>query len=191
MHATASRSPRASARRELLVRAAVTVAMFAAFAGVTSLAVYRWEWSRIWRSDGPWRLLLDGLFATVWISAVALALGLAFGFLGGLARLSRNPAIHQVGTVYVEVFRGTPFVVQLMVAYFCIAPALAGGLERLGAPRAVSDFFQSALPVGILALGVFAGAYVTEIFRSAVQSIDPGQTEAGLSQGMTRGQVLR
>jgi polar amino acid transport system permease protein len=191
MRATASRSLRTSARREFLVRSGVTLAMFAGFVGVVSLAVYRWEWSRIWGPGGPWPLLLRGLATTAWISAVALVLGLGFGILGGLARLSRRPAVHQAGTVYVEVFRGTPFIVQLMVAYFCIAPALAGGLERIGAPAGLVDFVQSAVPVGVVALGVFAGAYVTEIFRSAVQSIDPGQTEAALSQGMSRGQVLR
>jgi polar amino acid transport system permease protein len=118
-------------------------------------------------------------------------LGLALGFLGALARMSSRPAISQVGTLYVEIVRGTPLLVQLLAAYFCVAPAVAAGVRAAGLPEAWARAAEGRTLVGVVTLGVFAGAYVTEIVRAAIQSIDRGQTEAALSQGLTRGQTLR
>jgi polar amino acid transport system permease protein len=151
----------------------------------------RWEWGRIWGRGGSGGYILGGLWVTAWISLLSLVLGLALGFLGGLARLSRRPSIHQLGSVYVEIVRGTPLLVQVIVAYYCVAPALSAALGRLGAARGLVEGVQDPVVVGVLALGVFTGAYVAEIVRAAVESVDPGQTEAALSQGMTRWQVLR
>jgi polar amino acid transport system permease protein len=108
-----------------------------------------------------------------------------------LARLSRRPALQQAGVTYVEIVRGTPLLVQVLVAYYAVAPALRDLLRSAGAPSALSAPFDDPVFVGVVTLGVFAGAYVTEIVRAAVESVDRGQTEAALSQGMTHGQVLR
>jgi polar amino acid transport system permease protein len=138
-----------------------------------------WNFARVWGgSEGPaWRwTLLRGLGVTVLVSLGAMAVALPLGLLGGLARLSRRPALRQLGAIYVEVVRGTPLLVQLFIAVYCVGYAL--GVE-------------DRVVVGVLTLGVFAGAYVTEIVRSAIESIDPGQTEAALSQGMTRAQAFR
>ncbi len=187
-------SPGDSPWRLRLERAAVTLAILGAVVAFLLVApVYRWQWRTVWGPNGPaWRgLVVEGLLTTLWVSVVGMLLGLGIGFAGGLARLSRRPAVQQVGTVYVELIRGTPFLVQLLVAYYCVAPAVAGLLLRAGAPESWVAAVQSALPVGIASLALFSGAYITEIVRAAVQSIDPGQTEAAVSQGMTRGQVLR
>lgn len=178
--------------RRPLLRAAVTVA---ALGALLALALgsphYRYEWGRVWSDGAQVRYLLGGLWMTIWISLAGLVLGLVFGLLGGLARLSRSAALQQLGTVYVEVIRGTPFLVQAFVAYYCLAPALRDGLLGLGAPEAFARLGDDATVVGVTILGLCSGAYVTEIVRAAVESVDRGQTEAALSQGMTYGQVLR
>jgi polar amino acid transport system permease protein len=186
--------PRGSGRAPLLQRVAVTAALLAG--GVLLLRLtpgVRWEWWRIWgpRGSGWERLVVEGLLTTAWISLAGMAAGLLLGFGGGLLRLSRRPALQQVGTVYVELVRGTPFFVQLLIAKYCVSPALHALLSRAGAPSFLVEAVQQPAVVGIAALAVFSGAYITEIVRAAIQSIDPGQSEAAFSQGMTRGQVLR
>lgn len=174
------------------VRLAVTVGLLGGFLALIALGTrYRWEWGRVWVEGGYGRYILGGLLTTAWISLLGMLLALVFGFAGGLSRLSRRPALQQAGATYVEVVRGTPLLVQVLVAYYCVAPALRDALRGLGAPPALSLLFDDAVFVGVIALGVFAGAYVTEIVRAAVESVDRGQTEAALSQGMTHGQVLR
>ena len=164
------------------MRALVTVALIGGAVLFLALNGPRdgWAWSRVWgdANHAGWRpLFLSALGKTLLVSVGALLLSLIFGGLGGLARLSPRPAINQIAVVYVEVVRGTPLLVQIFLAVYCVGYSI--GLD--GDPTLV----------GVFTLGLFAGAYVTEIVRSAVESIDRGQTEAALSQGMTRGQVLR
>jgi polar amino acid transport system permease protein len=152
---------------------------------------YDYDWGSVW-GNVRWRqLILDGFLSTLKISFMGILLGLLFGFLGGLARLSRGTIRNQLGATYVEVVRGTPFLVQVLLAYYCIAPALGRLGASLGLPAAITDLANDATVVGVITLGVFSGAYVAEIVRAAIQSIDKGQTEAALSQGMTPWQVLR
>ena len=135
-----------------------------------------WDWRRVWGDPRQRGVIGRGLLLTLELSLGALALSLVFGFAGGLARMSRRPWLRQLAALYVEIVRGTPLLVQLFIAVYCVGYSL--------------DFDDPPV-VGTLTLGVFAGAYVTEIVRAAIQSVDPGQTEAALSQGMTRWQVLR
>jgi polar amino acid transport system permease protein len=93
-----------------------------------------------------------------------------------LARLSPVLTVRHFGDLYVEVVRGTPFLAQLAIAYFGIAPLLG-----------IDDKFV----VGAAALGLFAAAYIGEIFRAGIESIDRGQVEAARSLGMSRGQTMR
>lgn len=150
-----------------------------------------YQWGRIWGAGGYGALLLGGFLTTAWVSLVAMVLGLALGLAGGRARLARSPAVQQVGTLYVEIVRSTPFLIQVLVAYYCIAPVLRDLLLGAGAPSGLAQLFNQPIFVGVLALGLFCGAYVTEIVRAAVESVDRGQTEAALAQGMSHAQVLR
>ncbi|MBI2454609.1 MAG: amino acid ABC transporter permease [candidate division NC10 bacterium] len=109
-------------------------------------------------------LFLWGALATLEISGIAVLLGLLIATCGALARL------------YVEVIRNTPFLVQLFYVYF--------GLVVVG-------INLEAFSVAILTLTINCGAYCTEIIRAGIQSIHRGQTEAGLSLGMTQWQVFR
>jgi polar amino acid transport system permease protein len=182
MRSTRSGSPDRRLRSERRQRGLVTAAVLGGivlFLGLTG-PQNGWEWHRVWGdADRPgyrW-LFLGALGTTLLVSAGALAVALVLGFAGGLARLSPRPWLNQLGALYVEIVRGTPLLVQIFIAVYCIGFAL--GISR-----------ETTL-LGVLTLGTFAGAYVTEIVRGAIESVDPGQTEAALSQGMTRGQVLR
>ncbi|OEC40944.1 ABC transporter permease [Pseudomonas sp. 1D4] len=127
--------------------------------------------TRHWAA-GP---LLWGLWTTLWISVLSGALGLVIGLFTGLCRLSQNPTLRDLSTVYVELVRGTPLLVQLFIFYFFIGTVL--NLSR--------EF------AGVAALALFTGAYVGEIVRAGVQSIARGQNEAARSLGLTGGQSMR
>jgi His/Glu/Gln/Arg/opine family amino acid ABC transporter permease subunit len=120
--------------------------------------------------------LLGGAARTLEVVVLALALGIVCGLLGGLARLSRRRALRGVAAVYVSVVRGTPFVVQLFLVYY--------GIPQLGLP-------VPALLAAVATLGIYSGAYQTEIVRGAIQSVDRGQIEAALALGLSRTQALR
>ncbi|WP_269937937.1 ABC transporter substrate-binding protein/permease [Arthrobacter sp. HY1533] len=129
--------------------------------------------SSITNSAGP---LWNGFVTTMQIIGMSLVLSLAFGMLGGFAKLSKVTPIRWLGTAYVSVIRGTPFIVQLFLIYF--------GLPQLGLQL-------SPMVAGVFALGLYSGSYVTEIVRGAIQSVDKGQMEAARSCGMSSGAALR
>jgi polar amino acid transport system permease protein len=167
--------------RDRGVRWAVTLAVLGALAAflLATGPTDGWRWSRVW-GDGDrvgWRdAFLSALWVTLRASAGALVVAVVVGFAAGMARLSPRVWLSQLATVYVELVRGTPLLVQLFVAMYCVGYSLG---------------IDDRLLVGTVTLGVFAGAYVTEVVRAAVQSVDAAQTEAALSQGMTRRQTMR
>jgi polar amino acid transport system permease protein len=122
-------------------------------------------------------LLISGLLYTLLFTVVCVALGLLVGLLTGLGRLSTNPYITAPLRAYIEVFRCTPVLVQLVWFYYAL-PVLTG-LEL------------SATAAAILCLTLYGGAFYSEIVRGGIISIDSGQTEAGKALGMTRLQLLR
>ena len=125
----------------------------------------------------PWLpFLLGGAVRTLEVVVAALCLGIVCGLIGGAARLARNRAARAAGSVYVSVIRGTPFVVQLFFVYY--------GIPQLGLPI-------PAMAAAIGTLGVYSGAYQTEIVRGAIQSIDRGQEEAARALGLSRFQTMR
>ena len=122
-------------------------------------------------------LLLLGAGVTVEITAMSGAIGIVIGLFAGIARISRIKILRLLAAVYVDFFRGTPLLVQLFIVYFAI-PVLTG--QRM-------DPFVAA----ISACGINSGAYIAEIFRAGIASIDNGQMEAGRSLGMTWTQTMR
>ncbi len=191
MRSTVSRTVAEESRRELWIRAAVTVA-FAGVAGVLIFVLpnHRWVWRLVWRGERV-HAFLAAMGTTLWISAVSIVGAILLGVLGGLGRLSKNLVANQLASIYVEVIRGTPLLAQVFLAYFCFAKLGANVLQEIGAPASLIRMAQDPYLVGIATLSVFTGAYVTEIVRAAVESVDRGQTEAALSQGMTQRQVYR
>ena len=121
-------------------------------------------------------LLLNGLWWTVWISGVSIACATVIGTVVGVLRTSTYRIIRGATTVYVNVFRCTPILVQLLFVYFGI-PQL---LHISWSPTA-----------GIVTLSLNVGAYISEVVRSGIESIDPGQMEAGRAVGLTKGTTMR
>ena len=122
-------------------------------------------------------LLLLGAGVTIQITALSVGFGLVIGVFMGMARLSKMWLIRSFAAVYVDFIRGTPLLVQIFLIYFAL-PIIIG--QRI-------DLFVAA----ITACSINSGAYVAEIFRGGIQSIDKGQMEAGRSLGMTWWQTMR
>ena len=122
-------------------------------------------------------LLLVGAGVTIQITVLSTAIGFVIGLIVGVARISHVRLLRILAEVYVEFFRGTPLLVQIFLFYFAL-PVLTG--QRI-------DPFIAA----ISACGINSGAYVAEIFRAGIQSVDDGQMEAGRSLGMTWLQTMR
>ena len=122
-------------------------------------------------------LLLLGAGVTIKITAMSVAVGVIIGLFVGIARICRVRPLEWLAAVYVDFFRGTPLLVQIFLVYFAL-PVITG--QRI-------DPYIAAIG----ACGINSGAYVAEIFRAGIQSIDEGQMEAGRSLGMTWGQTMR
>ncbi|MGE5560241.1 MAG: amino acid ABC transporter permease [Chloroflexota bacterium] len=120
--------------------------------------------------------LLRGVGLTVWITVMAVALGTAIGLLVGLCRLSSIKPLSWLATVYVEVVRGTPLLVQLYIVYF--------GLPQMGI-----RFNQVGAAVAALAFN--SGAYVSEIVRAGILSVGRKQSEAAYALGLSGSQTMR
>ena len=132
------------------------------------------DFSPVWAG---WTDILHGALVTVEVTAVALMLGCVLGLLVGIGRLNpRRRFIYGICTVYVTFIRGTPLLVQLFLLFF--------GLPQF-------DILLPAFVCGVLGLGVYSGAYVSEIVRGAIQSVDRGQMEAARSIGMSSAQSMR
>jgi len=145
--------------------------------------------------------LLQAAGITVGISVVSMVLAVILGLIGALARLSRFALIRGIALVYVEVVRGTPILVQLLLWYYGIGQVLSThGFDPYTfafnfmtvfqsnslVPLAFSGFFY-----GIIGLSFNYGAYLTEVFRAGIESVNKGQAEAALSLGMNSRQTMR
>ncbi|WP_459906117.1 amino acid ABC transporter permease [Caballeronia sp. HLA56] len=123
-----------------------------------------------------WPQLLQGAIVTVEITAASLLLACLLGLLIGIGRLNRrHRIIYGVCTAYLAVIRGTPLLVQLFLLFF--------GLPQLG-------IMLPAFVCGVIGLGLYEAAYVSEIVRGALRSVDRGQTEAARSIGLSAGQAM-
>lgn len=145
---------------------------------------YQFDWSVLWTGQsGQW--LLDGLFTTLKLSALAWLLAAALGILAGALRTVALRPLSACGAFYVEFFRNVPLLVWMFFWYFAVPPLL---------PRAFQDWLFARgveFLAGTLALGVYHGARFSEVIRSGIQSIPKTQFEAALSTGLTTGQTYR
>lgn len=130
-------------------------------------------------------LLIIGLWITLKISVIATILGVIIGVIGGLTRISSNPALKWTTIGYVELIRGSPLMVQILIWYFVLGTVINDLLADYGLGRLPAFWY------GVASLACFAGAYVTEIVRAGIQSIHRGQVEAARSVGMTYAQSMR
>ena len=131
-------------------------------------------------SDDRWKYLVNGLKVTMIVAFFAALLGIAIGFLLAIIRATHDKegklrVLNFIAHIYITIIRGTPVVVQLLIIYFVVFGSVN----------------VSKVLVAVLAFGLNSGAYVAEIFRSGIMSIDQGQFEAGRSIGMTYIQTMR
>ena len=131
-----------------------------------------------------WPMFLQGSELTLVISIIGVVIGFLIGLLLVLMRMSKLKILNWIAGIYVSIVRGTPSMIQVLLIYYILSKTLpipqvqvlGSGLDRI-------------IP-GALALGLNSGAYTSEIFRSVIISIPAGQTEAGLSLGMSRHDTL-
>ncbi|MEU4086380.1 amino acid ABC transporter permease [Streptomyces aureus] len=140
-------------------------------------------------------LIFDGLVTTLWLTAAAMALGLMLGTLIAVMRLSANPVLYALSSLFVWVFRGTPLLVQII--FWGYAAALYKKV-LIGIPFTGITFIQAdtnalitPAVAALLALGLNEAAYASEIVRAGIQSVDQGQTEAAHSLGMRPALTMR
>ncbi len=132
----------------------------------------------------------DGLLTTLLLTVISFVFILIVGIIGGLGRIAKNPAIHFVATMYVEIFRGIPLLVQLIWWYFA-APMVIRSFGNLIDFPPLANYQSNAFVLAVVGLVICYGAYVSEIFRAGIESIPRGQIEAARSQGMTYLQAMR
>jgi len=143
--------------------------------------------------DPYWRIFLfirDGLVVTVSVTLASFVFVLLVGMLGGLGRLSSNRAVNLIASLYVEIVRGIPLLVQLIWWYFAF-PVL---IQKLGGAlhvQALAEYRANAIVLAVVGLVFCYGAYMSEIYRAGIQSIPKGQMEAARSLGMSYFQAMR
>jgi polar amino acid transport system permease protein len=192
-----------------------SVAALVVYAGyrVNDVLVYNWDWNRVLgflvrfdEDTGRWigNLLLTGLFTTLRLAVWATLLATIIGIVMGYWRTCENLTLRIISRCYVELIRNIPPVVFIFIFFFFISSQIfpAMGLDDIdpdgalvanpvfhflfGDPRLLSNFLA-----GLLCLAMFEGAYVTEIVRAGIQSVQKGQWEAARAIGLSRTNVLR
>ena len=139
--------------------------------------------------------ILDGVKLTIELTLSAMAIGVTLGVIAALMRLSDNPLLSSAAQVYLVAFRGTPALVQLIFWFNLAAlfPKITLGIPFFG-PDWVSinaNVIITPVVAANLGLGLCEGAYMAEIVRAGIMSVDPGQREAGVALGLTRAQTMR
>jgi polar amino acid transport system permease protein len=120
-------------------------------------------------------LVTQGVTTTLFISALSIVIATAIALVGAIAKLSRNGVIYGLATFYTSLFRGLPLLMQIYIIYL--------GLPQVG-------YVIGAVPAGVMALSLCYGAYMTEIFRAGIESIDRGQSEGATALGLSPGQTM-
>ena len=133
------------------------------------------QFVRCFIREDRYTLLISGIGVTIKVTILALIIGLLLGFLIALCNLSKNKILKTIGGVYTDVIRGTPSVTQLMIIYFVV----------------FASIHWAKWIIAAIAFGINSGAYVSEIIRAGILSIDKGQMEAGRSLGLSASQTMR
>ncbi len=174
--------------------AALVVLLFVAIAIDSIVSNPRFEWDVV----GDWLFndrILDGLVLTLQLTVCAMAAGIVLGVLLAVMRLSPNPLVAGASGFYIWLFRGTPVLVQLLFWNFIAAlyPEISIGIP-FGGPEFFSIESNTAITpfvAALLGLGLNEGAYMAEIVRAGILSVDEGQHQAAQSLGMSRLQTMR
>jgi polar amino acid transport system permease protein len=167
----------------------LVILVIEACSGTRRASPYQYRWDVFFDSlFAPDPRIIRGLWLTVSIAVTSQIIGVVLGVLGALGRISRVLPIRWFASGYVWVFRGTPLLVQLMILYYGL---LNTNIFRWEDVNIGAFVIKDVWIAGIFTLGVNEGAYMTEIVRAGIISIDPGQMEAARSLGMTYGKAMR
>ncbi|HWX22829.1 MAG TPA: amino acid ABC transporter permease [Candidatus Binatia bacterium] len=147
----------------------VAMVFFFSFHHIT----YTWNWGAVYQYR---HTLVSGWLVTILISLVALALSTLIGVVFALIRRSHFLPLRYFGQIYVELVRGTPLLVQILVFFYVVADAF---------------HVQNRYVVGVLILSVFSGAYISEVVRAGIESVSASQLESAKAIGLTRPQTYR
>jgi polar amino acid transport system permease protein len=218
---SAAAPPRRRAKRRsptVVALDALVLALLAAGLGyvawrVNTVLVYRWDWSVIptflVKTDPKtgWivpNLILEGFFMTIKLAVYSLIIGTVIGTGLGVMRTSKRPVLRWLARLYVEVIRNSPPIIFIFVFFFFLTSQLLPMLGIANAMRRASpetvqivSFFLTGpslvenMLAGTMCLGLFAGAYVTEIVRAGLMAVPKGQLEAGRALGLGRWHVFR
>ncbi len=139
-------------------------------------------------------LILEGLWMTIQLTVLAMVIGVALGVVLAIMRLSDNPVLRWVSVTYGLIFRGVPVIVQLLFWYFLSALVPMLGIGIPFGPQFIeveTNAVISQLGAALLAFGLHEAAYMSEIVRSGIVSVDQGQREAAAALGMSKGRIFR
>lgn len=136
------------------------------------------------------RFVTDGIWVTIFITIISFLLTLFVGMFGGLGRISKNRVISGLTSLYIEIIRGIPLLVQLIWWYFAF-PAVLRNIGQTQDIEALSRYQANPIAMAVIGLTICYGAYMSEIFRAGIQSIPEGQMEAARSLGMNYFQSMR
>lgn len=216
--ADASKGPPAATRRarltalDLIVIAVLSAAIAYVVWRANTVLHYRWNWDPVWpfiaRHDPQWgwvpNLILHGLLTTIRVSIWAGIGAAVFGMVMGVCRTSNSLLLTLIARSYVEFVRNIPPLVFVFIFFFFITAQVMPGLGveawvRTASPGALATIeiligppqHLPALMSAIVCLALFEGAYVTEIVRAGIQSIEKGQWEAGRSLGLSAVRILQ
>ena len=131
----------------------------------------------LWRPDPYWKIMQfvpDGLLVTFGITIISICIAVPLGLLTGLGKLARNPVVNLIASMYVEIIRGIPLLMQLFYIYYAL-----GSLLKV-----------SPMVAAVASLSVCYGAYMGEVFRAGILAVPKGQTEAARSLGFDRFQTM-
>lgn len=164
-----SHSPAARVFNSALILLLVALFFYVAFAQLD----IRWNWSSVYKYR---RKFIAGWWMTIAISLTSLGLSTCIGLVFAMGQRSRFLPLRYLSRFYVEIIRGTPLLVQILVFWYVICDAA---------------HFENRFAAGVLALSIFSGAYITEIIRAGIESIGKSQIESARAIGLTRAQTYR
>lgn len=170
--------------KRAVLSALIVVAVVGAVLGV--LLSDALDWPTIWRYLFS-SAVLSGLWVTIQLTILSMLIGVVLGVASALMLRSRTPAVKGLAQAFIWFFRGTPVLVQLIFWFnlSLILPTIGFGDWSISTNALITPFIAA-----LLGLGINEGAYMCEIFRAGIDSVDKGQREAGLASGMTSGQVM-
>lgn len=132
----------------------------------------------------------DGIWVTLEVTAISFLMTVVFGLIGGLGRVSHNKFFYRLVSLYVEIVRGIPLLVQLMVWYFAFPQLIIRIGESLNF-EPMKNYLANPLMMAVIGISFCYAAYMTEIVRAGIQALPIGQMEAARSLGLSRWQAMR